>query len=163
MPLSMYQASVPVFAQVLTNLSGILTKGAAHAVAKKIDPAVMLGTRLIPDMFPLLRQVQIATDHAKGACARLGGRDVPAYPDTETDFEQLQARIQKTLNYVRSYAPADIDGSEDKEIVLTIAGNQRKFKGQTYLLFHATTAYNILRGAGVEIGKRDFIGTIPGA
>lgn len=167
MTLSMYQASVPVFVQMLSSLSGVLKKAATHAETKKIDPTVLMGARLYPDMFPLARQVQIATDHAKGACARLAGKDVPSYADTETTFDELQARIQKTLDYVKSFKPADIDDSEEKEIVLTIAGQKLPFKGQPYLLhfalpnllFHATTAYDILRAQGVEIGKRDFIGS----
>ena len=167
MTLSMYQASVPVFVQMLSSLSGVLKKAAAHAEAKKIAPTVLTGARLYPDMFPLTRQVQTAADHAKGACARLAGKDVPSFPDTETTFDELQARIQKTLDYVKSFKPADIDGSEDKEIVLTRAGQKIPFRGQAYLLhfalpnhfFHVTTAYDILRAQGVEIGKSDFIGS----
>ena len=167
MPLSMYQASVPVFVQMLSSLSDLLKKAAAHAETKQIDPMVLTGARLYPDMFPLKRQVQVATDHAKGACARLAGKDLPSFPDTETTFDELQARIQKTLDYVKSFKPADIDGSEEKEIVLTRAGQKIPFKGQAYLLhfalpnhfFHVTTAYDILRGQGLEIGKGDFIGS----
>jgi uncharacterized protein len=166
MPISMHQASVPVFAQILSSLSGILQKAAAHAEAKKIDPAILLSARLYPDMFHLTRQVQIVTDHAKGACARLAGRDVPSYPDTEASFSELQARLQKTLDYVHSFQPADIEGSEDREFTLTIGGQKIPFQGQPYLLhfvlpnlfFHAATAYDILREQGVELGKRDFIG-----
>ncbi len=166
MSLSMYQASVPVFVQMLGSLSAVLKKAAAYAEAKKIDPLVMTGARLFPDMLPLTRQVQIASDHAKGACARLSGKEPPSMPDTETTFDELQARIARTLDYVQTFKAADIDGSEDKEIVLTIGGQKYPLKGRQYLLhfaipnlfFHVTTAYNILREQGVEIGKRDFIG-----
>jgi len=169
MSLSMYQASAPVFTQFLTSLSAILTKASASAAARKIDPSVFIAGRLAPDMFALARQVQIATDHAKGAMARLSGTEVPSYPDTEATFDELQARIAKTLAFVKSFKPAQIDGSEDKEIVLTIGGKTYPFTGQTYLLnfalpnfyFHTTTAYAILRHNGVDIGKRDFMGALP--
>jgi uncharacterized protein len=168
MPLSMYQASVPVLLQILGSLSKILQKAAAHAEAKKIEPAVLLGARLYPDMFPLTRQVQLVTDHAKGSVARLAGVDIPSYPDTEATFEELQARLAKTVEFLKSFKPAQIDGSEEREIVLTIGGQKMPLKGQTYLVhfalpnfyFHATTAYAILRHSGVEIGKRDFMGAL---
>jgi hypothetical protein len=166
MMLSMYQASVPVFIRGLTNLATILQKAAAHAQTKKIDPAALVNARLYPDMFPLPRQVQIATDHARGAAARLAGMERPSYPDTETTFEQLQARIARTIAYLETFKAAQIDGSEDRAITVPIRGNDVPFKGQPYLLgfalpnfyFHTVTAYAILRHAGVEIGKADYIG-----
>jgi hypothetical protein len=166
MTLSMYQASVPVFIRGLTNLATILQKAAAHAQTKKIDPAALVNARLYPDMFPLPRQVQIATDHARGAAARLAGMERPSYPDTETTFEQLQARIARTIAYLETFKAAQIDGSEDRAITVPIRGNDVPFKGQPYLLgfalpnfyFHTVTAYAILRHAGVEIGKADYIG-----
>jgi hypothetical protein len=166
MMLSMYQASVPVFIRGLTNLATILQKAAAHALTKKIDPAALVNARLYPDMFPLPRQVQIATDHARGAAARLAGMERPSYPDTETTFEQLQARIARTIAYLETFKAAQIDGSEDRAITVPIRGNDVPFKGQPYLLgfalpnfyFHTVTAYAILRHAGVEIGKADYIG-----
>lgn len=166
MAISMYRASVPVFVQYLTALSAILKKAAEHCAAKKIDPSVMVTGRLSPDMFALARQVQIATDHAKGATARLTGAEVPSYADTETTFEDLQARIAKTLDYVKSAKEADFAGSDDKTIKLKAGPNELEFKGVDYLTtfalpnfyFHLTTAYGILRHLGVEIGKRDFLG-----
>jgi hypothetical protein len=163
----MYQASVPRFANMLRNLDAILAKAQAHAAAKKIDPAVLLGGRLFPDMFPLVKQVQIATDHAKGAVARLAGAEVPRYEDTEQTFDELRARIAKTLAFVESFQPNQIDRSEDRDIALRVAGQDLAFKGLTYLMgyalpnfyFHLVTAYNILRHNGIEIGKRDYIGT----
>jgi hypothetical protein len=166
MPLTMYQASVPTFVQMLNSLSAILDKAEADATKRKIDPAVMLNYRLAPDMLPLTRQVQIATDSAKGAAARLAGVEVPKYDDDEKTFADLKARIAKTLKFVQSFQPKDIDGSENREISIPIGGQPRSFKGQPYLLnfampnfyFHVTTTYAILRHCGVEIGKRDFLG-----
>jgi uncharacterized protein len=166
MAISMYRASVPVFTQYLTAMEAILKKAAEHCAAKKIDPAVLVNARLTPDMFALARQIQIATDHAKGAAARLSGSEVPSFPDTETTFDELQARIAKTLEFIGGFKAAQIDGSDDKDIVLTIAGQKYPFKGVEYLtvfalpnfFFHLTTAYGILRHCGVEIGKRDFLG-----
>ncbi|MCC7260378.1 MAG: DUF1993 domain-containing protein [Alphaproteobacteria bacterium] len=166
MTLSMYQASLPAFVRILTNLSAILTKAEAHAAAKKIDPSVLINARLAPDMFPLARQIQIATDGVKGCAARLAGIDVPSYADTETTFAELQARIAKTITFMQSVKPAQIDGSEERDIQLKVGGHELKFKGQPYLLtfvipnfyFHVTTAYAILRHNGVEIGKQDFLG-----
>lgn len=166
MSISMYQASVPVYTQFLTALSNILKKAEAFAEAKKIEPSVLITARLAPDMFALARQVQIATDHVKGSLARLSGADVPSFPDTETTFAELQARIQKTLDYARTFKPAQIDGTEEKEIVLTFGTEKIPFKGLTYLTnfalpnfyFHTSMAYAILRHNGVEIGKRDFMG-----
>ncbi|MGB8856696.1 MAG: DUF1993 domain-containing protein [Burkholderiales bacterium] len=165
MPLSMYQASVPVFVRNLDNLSAILDKAVAHAEAKKIDHAVLLNFRLFPDMLNFIKQIQIATDFAKGASARLAGLDVPKYEDSETSFADLKARIQKTVAFVQSVSPAQIDGSEERDITLTVGGNPLTLKGQPYLLhmvmpnfyFHSAMAYAILRHNGVEIGKRDFV------
>lgn len=166
MSLSMYQASVPTFIRGFTNLSAILTKAAAHAEAKKIDPSVFINARIAPDMFPLSRQIQIATDVTKGGCARLAGIDIPSYADTEATFPELQARIAKTVEFLKGIPAAKIDGTEDKDITLKVGGNDLQFKGQAYLLgfvipnfyFHITTAYAILRHNGVEIGKMDFLG-----
>jgi hypothetical protein len=166
MAITMYRASVPVFVQYLTAFSTILTKAAEHCAARKIDPSVLVSARLSPDMFALARQVQIATDHAKGAAARLSGREVPSYPDTEATFEDLKARVAKTLDYVQSVKESDFEGSDDKEIVLKAGGQERHYTGIDYLttfalpnfFFHITTAYGILRHCGVEIGKRDFMG-----
>jgi uncharacterized protein len=168
MPLSMYQASVPVFLQGLKNLAAILDKAAGQAAERKIDPGVLLNARLAPDMFPLVRQVQIASDHAKGASARLAGIDVPKFEDVEKSFDDLQQRLVRVTEFVRSIDPAQIDGSEEREITLPIGGQTMAFKGQAYLLhfalpnfyFHLTTAYAILRHNGIVIGKRDFIGAI---
>jgi hypothetical protein len=167
MSLSIYQASVPVFQQILTSLSAILHKAAAHAETKKIDPSVFLTARLAPDMFPLTRQIQIACDHAKGASARLAAVEIPSFPDTETTFAELQARITKTLDFIKGLKPAQFEGAETREVKLKIGGNDLTFTGQKYLLhgafpnffFHAATAYDILRHNGVEVGKRDFIGS----
>ena len=166
MKISMYQASAPRFANALRNLSAILDKAQAYAEAKKLDPAVLGGCRLIADMFPLSRQVQIACDTAKGAVARLAGVEIPRHEDTEQTLPELKARIAKTLEFVESLSAAKIDGSEDREVVLKMRGQDVKYSGLQYLLghawpnfhFHVTTAYNILRANGVELGKRDFIG-----
>jgi hypothetical protein len=168
MSLSMYQASVPVFLQMLNNLSAILDKTEVDARNRKIDPEVLLNYRLAPDMFPFVRQIQIAADLAKGAAARLAGLEVPTHEDTEKTFADLKARIAKTVTFMQTLKPNDIDGSEGRDITLTLGEHTLSFKGQPYLLhfvlpnfyFHCTTAYNILRHCGVELGKRDFIGTI---
>ena len=166
MQISMYQASAPRFVNLLKNLSAILDKAQAHVDAKKLDPAVLTGYRLYPDMFAMTRQVQTACDTAKGAVARLAGVEVPKHEDTEQTLAELKARIAKTIDFIGTIKPAQIDGSEDREIVLKLGGNEVKFTGMQYLLgfahpnfyFHVTTAYDILRHNGVEIGKRDFIG-----
>lgn len=165
MAISMYQASVPVFVQYLTAASRVLQKGVEHCAARKIEPSVLVTARLYPDMFALARQIQIATDHAKGAASRLAGVEIPSYPDTESTFEELQARLAKTIAYVQGFRPEQIDGSDDKHIRLDIHGNVYEFNGADYLtrwalpnfFFHLTTAYAILRHSGVEIGKRDFM------
>jgi hypothetical protein len=168
MSISMYQASVPAFLQMLNSLSAILDKAEAHAAERKIEPSVLLGWRLAPDMFALARQVQIATDHAKGCCARLAGVEVPKYPDDEATFADLRARIARTVDFVQGFEAGDIDGSEQRDITLTAGSRELRFKGQQYLVsfalpnfhFHVTTAYAILRHCGVPIGKRDFLGAM---
>ena len=167
MTISMYQASAPRLANMLRNLDAILARAQAHATAKKIDPAVLLGARLFPDMLPLVKQVQIATDHAKGCVARLAGVEVPKFADSEQSFEELRARIARIIAFVESFSAGQIDGSEERDITLKAGGREMSFKGLPYLLgyampnfyFHLVTAYNILRHNGVEIGKRDYIGT----
>src|SRR5438132_13284481 len=166
MTISMYQASTPRFATMLRNLSTLIDKAEAHCAAKKVEPAALTTARLFPDMFPFTRQVQIACDTAKGAVARLAGVDIPKHEDTEQTFAELKSRIAKTLDFIESVGAGKIDGSDDKEIVLPMRSGERRFKGMPYLLgfaypnfyFHVTTAYNILRHNGVEIGKTDFIG-----
>ena len=162
----MYQASTPRFAAMLRNLSALIDKADAHCAAKKIEPAAITTARLYPDMFPFTRQVQIACDTAKGAMARLAGAEVPKHEDTEQSFAELKARIAKTLDFIESIGAGKIDGSEEKEIVLQMRSGERRLKGMQYLLgsaypnfyFHVTTAYNILRHNGVEVGKQDFVG-----
>jgi hypothetical protein len=162
----MYQASTPRFVNILRNLSAILEKAEAHCTAKKFDPSALTTYRLFPDMFPFTRQVQIACDSAKGAVARLAGVEIPKHEDTEQTFADLKARIAKTIDFLESVPASKVDGSEEKEIVLQMRSGERRFKGMQYLLghaypnfyFHVTTAYNILRHNGVEIGKADFIG-----
>jgi uncharacterized protein len=169
MPLSMYQASTPVFTRILTNLSAILGKAQAHCEARNIDPLVLTSARLYPDMFALARQVQIACDGAKGAVARLAGVEIPKHDDTEKTFAELQARIAKTVEFMATVKPAQIDGTEARDIVVKMRAGDVAFKGQPYLLgfalpnfyFHVATAYNILRHNGVEIGKKDFLGPQP--
>ena len=167
MTISMYQASAPIFVQFLTGLSAVLDKASAHCETKKIDPKVLLESRLYPDMFPLVRQVRAATDHALNACGRLAGAELPALANTEASFHELKERIATTVAFIKGLNPAQIDGSEDKEIVIKFPSGERRFTGQSLLLnqslpnffFHATTAYDILRHSGVELGKRDFMGT----
>ena len=166
MNISMYQASVPVFARALNNLAAVLEKAAAQAEAKKIDPAVLIGYRLYPDMLPFARQIHIATDGAKGGVARLAGVEPPKYEDNEASFPDLIARLRKTVVYLESIKPEQIDGSEDKTVTWKTQTTTREMKGMPYLLshvtpnvyFHVTTAYDILRHCGIEIGKQDFLG-----
>lgn len=168
MSLSMYQASIPVFIKGLNNIAAILHKAAAYAESKKIDPAVLLNSRLAPDMFPLTRQIQIATDSVKGCAARLAGIEVPSYQDTESTLDELQARISKTIDFLETVTAAQIDGSEQKAVTLKLRGKDVNFTGQDYLLsfvlpnfyFHCTTTYNILRHNGLDIGKTDFLGNV---
>jgi hypothetical protein len=168
MTISMYKTSVPIFVQFLTSLSAVLDKAAAYAEAKKVDPAVLLNTRLSPDMFPLARQVRAATDHAINACGRLAGADMPSLGNAEASIPELKERIGKTIDFLKGLKPAQIDGSEEKPIKITFpSGATRDFTGQSLLLtnslpnffFHCTTAYDILRHCGIELGKRDFMGT----
>jgi uncharacterized protein len=168
MPLSMHQISLPVFQRRLSALSAILDKADAFAAARKVEPEVLLNARLAPDMFPLKRQVQLASDFAKGAAARLSGQEIPKWEDTEASFADLKARIAKTNDYLGTFKPAQFDGSEERDIALTIAKQPVTMKGQAFLLnyafphffFHVTTAYDILRHNGVEVGKRDYMGAI---
>ena len=166
MTISMYQASVPRFVNMLSNLSNIIDKAQAHVDARKIDAAVLPAVRLFPDMLPLTSQVQIACDSAKGAVARLAGVEIPAFEDTEKTLADLKARIAKTVAFIQTLNAAQIDGTEDKEIVLKRGDKETRYTGMQFLLghavpnvyFHITTAYNILRHNGVEIGKRDYLG-----
>ena len=162
----MYQASVPVFARALNNLAAILEKAAVHAEARKIDPAVLINFRLYPDMLPLLKQVQIASDSAKGGVARLAGGEPPKYEDNETSIPELIARLRKTVAYLESIKPEQIDGSEKAKIELKVRDGTLTLDGLTFLLnrvlpnfyFHITTTYGILRHNGLEIGKKDYLG-----
>ena len=168
MSISMFQASVPTFIHMLNNLSAILEKAVAYADAKKIDQSVLVNARLAPDMFPLSRQIQIATDVVKGGVARLAGVEIPSYADNETTFAELQERIAKTIAFLQTITAAQVDGSEEKDINLKVGGYELNFKGQGYLLnfvipnlyFHITTTYSILRHNGLDIGKKDFLGNI---
>ena len=168
MPLGMYQASVPAFLAMLKALTAILDKAEAYAADRNIDPEVLLNWRLTPDMFPLVRQIQIAADFAKGTTARLAGAEVPKYTDDEKSFAEIKARIAKTVKFVERFSAKDIDGSEDRAITLPVGGQEMLFKGEAYLVrfalpnfyFHATTAYAILRRCGVDIGKHDFLGMV---
>lgn len=166
MTISIYSMTVPFYASMLSNLAHVLSKAEAWASERKIDPAVLLNGRLAPDMFPLKRQVQIATDHAKGAAARLGGVDVPSFADTEETFADLQARIAKVRDFILSVPQAGFDGAEDRDITIKVGGQDMTFAGATYLqgysvpnfYFHMTAAYAILRHNGVPLGKGDFFG-----
>ena len=166
MTLSMYDASVAVFSARLKALANVLSAAEQSAADRKIDPQVFLTARLAPDMFALTRQVQIATDHAKGAPSRLAGREVPKYEDNEASFADLQARIAKTLDHLASFSAADLEGSEDRTIELRLGGREISLPGLQYLLhaampnfyFHITTAYDILRHNGVPLSKTDFLG-----
>jgi uncharacterized protein len=167
--MSMFNASVPVFEIGLNALSGLLDKAQAYAEAKTIDPAVLLNARLFPDMFTFTRQVQSACDQAKNGSARLAGIDPPTYEDSEKTIADLKARIAKTVSFVKTLDAKKIDGSADREITFPLGPNKGHMKGADYLshfvmpnfYFHVTTAYDILRHCGVQIGKRDFIGAIP--
>lgn len=166
MKISMYQASVPRLANILENLSAILDKAQAHVDARRIDVAALMGARLSLDMYPFSKQVQIACDKARSVVARLADMDVPHYEDDEKTLAELKDRIARTVAFIRSVPPERIDGTEDKEIVLPVTGKETRYKGMQLLFghsmpnvyFHATTAYNILRHNGVQIGKRDFLG-----
>jgi uncharacterized protein len=165
--MSFYDATVPAFLQILGSLPGLLTKAEAHCKAKNIQPEVLLGARLYPDMFPLTRQIQIVCDFAAKSCARLANIEVPTTPDTEKSFDELKARLAKASDYVKTFKPAQFDGAESREVSFPIGpGKTMTLKGQQYLnnfafpnfYFHAAIAHGILRHNGVEIGKRDFLG-----
>jgi hypothetical protein len=167
MSISMHSASAPVFVKMLGNLLGWLDKAEAHAAARKFDAANYLGLRLAPDMLPLTRQVQIASDSAKGAMARLAGVEAPKWEDNEATLPEVRARIRKTIDYVQGFSAAQIDGSEGREITIPRrSGEPLKFSGETFLkhyalpnfFFHVTTAYALLRHAGVDVGKSDYLG-----
>jgi len=167
MTLSLYDASVPVFKQMLGGLDAVLGKAQASAVARKLEPAALIQARLYPDMFPLSKQVQIACDFARGVSARLAGADVPAYEDKEETLDELRALIARTLEFVASFDASRFDGSASREIVLRPGTpKEKRLSGTNYLLryglpqffFHVTTAYALLRHNGVEIGKRDYMG-----
>ena len=165
MSISMYQASVPRFVNILGNLSKILDKAQAHVEAKKLNDATLPTYRLFPDMLPMTSQVQIACDTAKGAVARLAGVEVPKHEDTEETFAELKSRIAKTVDFIQSIKPAQVDGSEEKNIHLKLGPREVDYKGMQYLLghaipnfyFHVVTAYDILRHNGVELAKRDYL------
>ncbi len=166
MTISMYAASVPVLKQMLNALSAVLGKAAESATERKIDPSVFVAARLAPDMLPLARQVMIATDMTKGGIARLAGVEIPKYEDTEATLQELQARLAKTVAFIESIPAASLDGTEDKAISFKAGPRELNFTGQAYLLhwvipnmmFHVTTAYDILRHNGVNVGKKDFLG-----
>jgi hypothetical protein len=165
--MSFHDTAVPAFLQILNSLTGLLTKAEAHCKAKNIQPEVLLGARLYPDMLPLSRQVQLACDFSAKACARLTGSEVPSTPDTEKTFEELKARLAKTIDYVKAFKPAQFDGGEARDVTFPIGSDKSlTLKGQQFLssfafpnfYFHAATAHGVLRHNGVEIGKRDFLG-----
>ncbi len=166
MTISMYQASVPRFVNILGNLMNIFDKAQAHVDAKKLDPETLTKYRLFPDMFPMATQVRIACDAAQGVVARLAGLDIPVSEDTDKTLADLKARVAKTIAYIQAVTPAQIDGTEDKAIVTKRGDKETHYKGMQFLLghavpnfyFHVTTTYAILRHNGVEIGKRDFLG-----
>ncbi|MFC5436492.1 DUF1993 family protein [Rhodanobacter umsongensis] len=166
MTLSMYQAAVPVFVRALGNLADVLKKGEEHARSKEVSDEVLLQTRLIPDMLPLVRQVQIACDMGVRGTARLAGVEPMSFEDNETTLAQVYSRIERAIEYINTFKPEQLDGSEGRSIVLKMRTGEMTFDGQAYLLgfvipnlfFHCTTAYNLLRKAGVGIGKTDFIG-----
>ena len=170
MQMSMYNASAPIFIQMLGGLSGVLDKAEAYATEKKVDPAVMLGLRLNPTMWALAKEVQAATDFARNGMALLAGVDPLAIPETEKTVAELKARIAKTIEYVQSFKPSQIDGSEGRTITRKMGGKDVTFKGYDFLVgmvlpnfyFFCTTAYDILRANGVDLVKRDYLGKIPG-
>jgi uncharacterized protein len=165
MTVSMYKVSVPIFMQFLTAQSGCIDKAVAHIEAKQLDPSFFLGMRLFPDIYPY--QVQQASTHAARCCSALAGTEMPSLPNTEASFAELKTRLNKAIEYCKTFKPAQIDGTEDKDITIKLGANERKFTGyellQNFILpnfyFHCTTAYDILRHCGVELGKRDFMGT----
>lgn len=168
MKISMYSASVEVFLPMLASLSAILDKARVSAEARKFDTGVLVNARLAPDMFPLARQIQLASDFAKNSTARLAGVEAPKMDDTESTFDELKARLEKTTTWIKTVAPAALEGSEDRDIRIPLRDRTLEMKGLPYLkqwaipnfFFHVTTAYNILRHNGVELGKRDFLGGV---
>ena len=168
--MSLHSVSIPVFVQLINSAQHMLDKVIAHCAAKKIDPAALLNDRVYPDMFPLVRQFQYIADHSSGACLRLAGQDAPVPPREETTFEALKERLAKALAIVESVSAADVDAHASQDITFPMGPRQVTMRGHEYLLhfvmpnfyFHATTAYNILRHRGVEVGKRDFLGVMPG-
>src|SRR5262245_66646680 len=166
MPISMYKFSVPIFVQFLTAQSNCIDKLQAAIDARQLDPNYHFNLRFFADMYPYSRQVQQASTHAARCCSALAGVEMPNMPNTETSFAELKTRLAKTIDFCKGFKPAQIDGTEDKEITLTLGNNERKFTGQTLLLnfilpnfyFHCTTAYDLLRHSGIELGKRDFMG-----
>ncbi|SEN40523.1 DUF1993 domain-containing protein [Bradyrhizobium sp. OK095] len=166
--MSFYDAVVPAYLQMLNSLTSLLTKAEAHCAAKKVDPAVLLGSRLFPDMLPLSKQIQLVSDFATKGCARLTHSEVPSTPDTEKTFEELKQRLAKTIDYVKSFKPEQFEGADSKDVTFPVGPDRTMtLKGQQFFsgaslpnfYFHATTAHGILRHNGVEIGKRDFLGT----
>ncbi|MGB3339256.1 MAG: DUF1993 domain-containing protein [Devosia sp.] len=166
MTISVYGVTVPIFTRMLTNLLAIMDKAEAYSAERKFDTLVLSNMRLAPDMIPFRGQVMIATDHVKGCVSRLAGREIPSWADTEETFPELRARIQKALDLLATITPEDLDGGEEREVTLKLGGKDIVMSGQTYLVeralpnffFHVTTAYDILRHAGVPVGKRDYIG-----
>ena len=166
MAFTLYQATIPPVVQMLAALSAILDQAAAYCEERKIDPSVLIGYRLAPDMFPFSRQIQVVSDQAKGIAARLSGVEVPSYDDTEASFAELKGRLAKTLDFIKSIAPAKFEGGERREVQLRLRGQDVTFTGERYainfalpnLYFHAATAYDILRHNGVPLGKADFLG-----
>ena len=164
--MSFYDASVPAFQQILGSLQGILTKAEAHCTAKKIAPEVLLGARLYPDMLPLSKQIQLASDFAAKGCARLTHSEVPSTPDTEKTFEELKQRLARASDYLKAFKPEQFEGADTKEVTFPVGPSTMTLTGQQFLnrftfpnfYFHAATAHGILRHNGVEIGKRDFLG-----
>ncbi|MBR1090683.1 DUF1993 domain-containing protein [Bradyrhizobium manausense] len=165
--MSFYDAVVPAYLQMLNSLTGLLTKAEAHCAAKKIDPSVLLGSRLFPDMLPLSKQIQLVSDFAAKGCARLTHSEVPAMPDTETSFADLKQRLAKTIDIVKSFKPEQFEGADGKDVTFPVGPDRTMtLKGQQFFssaslpnfYFHAATAHGILRHNGVEIGKRDFLG-----
>ncbi|WP_413725844.1 DUF1993 domain-containing protein [Sodalis sp. RH16] len=165
--ISFYQASVPVFIRMLTNLSYLLAKAAAHVQEQGIEPSDWINARLAPDMFTLARQVQSASDAAKGGAARLAGCEIPSFPDTESTFDELQTRIAKTLTFLGNLHPEQFEHSGERPVVMNMRGSEKSFTGNDYLFqmaipnffFHITTAYDILRHLGLAIGKKDYLGS----
>ena len=165
--MSFHDAVVPAYLQMLNSLTGLLTKAEAHCAAKKVDPSVLLGSRLFPDMLPFSKQIQLTCDFAGKGCARLTGSEVPTTPDTEKSFEELRQRLANTIAYLKTFKPAQFEGADSRDVTFPAGpSNSMTLKGQQFasgfafpnFYFHAATAHGILRHSGVEIGKRDFLG-----